>query len=120
MAANPAGAVVDPMRQAYARMGFVASAVDALVVTQAIDTIDELKILDDKQAASLCQVIRRPGGTIPNPAASTRGTAPTIRDPGVSISLKAETNLTLAVYYIRHGDRVSQPRAATDLTLTNI
>ena len=120
MAANAAGAAVDPMRQAYARMGFVASAVDALVVTQAIDTIDELKILDDKQAASLCQVIRRPGGTIPNPGAATRGAAATIRDPGVSISLKAETNLTLAVYYVRHGDRISRPRAAADLTLINI
>ena len=55
---------------------------------QGIDSVDEIKTLDDEMAENNCKVICRPGGT------SVGGGA----DPGVKVSGRAEdVNLTVKV-----------------------
>ena len=64
-----------------------------------------MKLLKDEEVESLCKVIRRPaGGTVPaaNPAAAP------VPYPGIQVSLKAENQMKLLVFYLRHQERVSQ------------
>ena len=65
--------------------------------------------------------MRRPGGTVPNPAAQGNNAAPaTIPNPGHAIPEVAEHNLTMAVYFLNHRKRVSRPTLAGDVTLPAI
>lgn len=63
---------------------------------QGIDAINELRNFDDRGVERHCQVLRKPGGTIPNPnAQAARGPA-VIPNPGYNVSVKAEENLEQA------------------------
>ena len=57
------------MRAMFIRLGFSAAAATAIVDTQGIDTLEEVRFLSDDEAEGLCSVVRKPGGTIPNPNA---------------------------------------------------
>ena len=57
------------MRAAMVRIGFSEQAAQALVEEQGITTLEEIRLLSDDEIESLCKVIRRPCGTIPQPAA---------------------------------------------------
>ena len=86
------------MRQAYVRLGFTQAAALAITDVQGVDSIEELRMLKDAEIANLCKVMRRPGGTIPNPNAAVAGQPATIPNPGIPISLMAENRLVLAAY----------------------
>ena len=48
---------------------FSPDAADAIVQGQGVDTVDAFLHLEDEQVESLCKVVRRPGGSVDNPAA---------------------------------------------------
>ena len=110
-------AQVAALRQAYVRLGFTNLAAHAITDDQQIDTIAELSLLQDDDIETLCKVVRRPGGTIPNPVGDEPQLVP---DPGVPISLRAETNLKLAAYWVRHQGRISREPSAVNITLENV
>eukprot|EP00804_Cyclotella_cryptica_P003089 CCRYP_006074-RA/>CCRYP_006074-RA protein AED:0.29 eAED:0.04 QI:0/0/0/0.75/0.33/0.5/4/0/1079 len=92
------------------RMGFTPEAAQLVTGDQGIDSVDELRNLDDDKASNLCRVLRRPGGT------NAAGAA----DPGTKVSARAEDNLKLAIYYVKHQDRVSRAVNVGEITLTNV
>jgi ribosomal protein S13 len=52
------------MRATFTRIGFSEPDAQALVEEQGIDSLEEVKLLTDDEIESLCEVIRRPGGTM--------------------------------------------------------
>jgi hypothetical protein len=103
------------MRGVMTRIGFSEAAAQALVEEQGMNELEEIRLLSDDEVESLCKVIRRPGGTIPNPAGG-----PPIPAPGVQVNQRAEGHLKLLAFYLRHQERVSRPVNAPDLTLATI
>lgn len=98
------------------RLGFSNDAAQAITGDQGIDSIDELKVLSDAEVENLCKVVRRPGGTVPNPADA----ANPLPNNGHQVSLRAENNLKLACYYVRHRNRINRPTDAAGITLNNV
>jgi hypothetical protein len=103
------------MRGVMTRIGFSEAAAQALVEDQDMNELKEIKLLSDDEVESLCKVIRRPGGTVPNPA----GGVP-IANPGVQVNQRAEGHLKLLAFYLCHQERVSRKVNAPDLTLAVI
>jgi hypothetical protein len=101
----------------YGRIGFNNGANDNIVDVQGIDSVRELGYLNDNDVENLCKTIRRPGGHLPNPAYVAGGVAlPTIPYTGIMVSQRAETNMQLASYVVRHHSRISR---ATDIGAMN-
>jgi hypothetical protein len=105
------------MRGVMTRIGFSVPAAQALVDEQGMNELEEIRLLTDDEVENLCKVIRRPGGTIPNPAG---GNNPPIPAPGVQVSLRAEGHLKLLAFYLRHMERVSRHVDAATITLATI
>ena len=74
-------------------------------------------MLEDNDIKNLCSVLQKPGDTIDNPRAGARGQQAVIRDPGTTVLLKAEQNMKLTAYYLRHAIRTSRPMVAEDITV---
>ena len=87
-----------------------------IIDTQGIDSVEELRNLDEAAVKGLCQALKKPGGTIPNPNAGAQGAPAEINNPGYNVSIKVEENLKLAVYYIRHQYRISRPVVVAAIT----
>lgn len=101
------------LRAAFIRLGFTPAAAGEITDQQGIDTRDELKILTDSEIENLCRVIRKPGGTV-----NLNGN--NVPDPGVSVSLRAENNLKLACFYLRHQDRIHRDSVTNNITLVTV
>ena len=116
------------LRTALALVGFSANACRIITDAQDIDSVELLGELDDKEVESLCNTIRKPGGTTTNPAfipaAPGQVQDPTvpaeIRDPGCKISNRAEKNLKLACYFVRHMIRTDRDYTATSITAMSL
>ena len=108
------------LRAALARLGFSAASCTFITDSQGLDSLDELKLLTDSEIESLCKVVRRPGGTMANPAAGAAGQPALIPNPGLPVQLRAELNLKLACYFLRYKDRTSRDVLAADITLPNV
>lgn len=106
-------------RQALIRIGFIQATAEAITDAegQNISTFTEFALLTDSQAESLCKTLRRPGGTIPNPGAAPPAHIP---NPGHVVSLRAENNLKLMCYYIRHKGNTGRNLVWADVTLEGI
>jgi hypothetical protein len=97
------------LRAMYARIGFNNGADDNIIDVQQINSTTELGYLNDEDVVNLCKTIRRPGGHLPNPAFVAGGAFPaTIPYTGIMVSQRAETNLQLAAYTVRHYARISR------------
>ena len=112
-------AAVIAIRTALGCLGYTGAAQIFITDAQALNTLEEFCILTDSEVESLVKVIRRPGGTIADPAP---GAAPDIRipNPGVTVSLRAEFNLKLTCYFLRHKHKTSRTVNANDITLANL
>lgn len=109
------------MRTALQRLGFSDDASRFITEQQGLDALTEFRILKDEEVESLCKVVRRPGGTIPNPAAQQQeGQPATLPNPGIAVSLRAENNLKLACYYLRYKERTSRTVTPDDITLDRV
>jgi len=76
------------MHAALQRLGFSSQAATDIMGDQGIDSVGKLRVLDKKEVESLCEVVRRPGG----PTSTARAT----------VSLWAEANLKLMVFYLKY------------------
>ena len=108
------------IRAALQRLDFSAPAALLITDDQAIDSVQELTLLEDKEVENLCRVLRRPGGTIPNPQAAVVGAPALIGNPGTQVSLRAENNMKFAVYFLKHRTRTSRATTAADITLDQV
>jgi hypothetical protein len=95
-------------RNALQTLGLSAPAATYITGTEDIDSLDELEILDDTDIHNLCETVRNPGGLVPNPNAGAGGATAQIHNPGIPISTRAETNLKLVSYYLRHLQRIGR------------
>ena len=79
-------AAVAAMRTTLTRLGFTQDVAAMITNIQGVNSIDELKFLNDKGVEGLCNNIRKPGGMMPNPDAGTQGEPAMIRNPGQGVS----------------------------------
>ena len=110
MAANPAG-----IQAALQRLGFSIDASISITEDQGLDSLEELAYMTDDKVENLCKVLRRPGGTIPNPAGGNP-----LPHPGHPVSQRAEDNLQLACYFVRFRQRTSRIALADMITVENV
>jgi hypothetical protein len=99
------------------RLRFTIAASTTIVNDQGIDSLAELEILSDEDAEGLCKVVRRPGGSVPNPNAGGIGQPPTIPAAGENVSMMAEANLKLCGYFLRHQKRIGRTADYVAVTL---
>ena len=116
-------------RQALVRLRFSTEAARIITDEQDYDSVESLKELDDNAVSNLCKIVRRPGGVIVNPAATppnnptaaqiaTAAAQPShISNPGVVVSNRAEDNLKLACYFLRHQERISRTVTPADIQM---
>ena len=64
------------------------------IIDEGISSMDDFADFDKEDMVTLCTSVRKPGGTIPDPANATR----TIANPGHSIPSMCESRLILAAY----------------------
>ena len=99
------------LRIMYGRIGFNNGVNNNIVDIQGIDSIRELGYLYDNDVTSNLCTIRRPGaGHLPNPACVAWAVPllpATIPYVGIMVSQRAETNMQLASYTVRHHNRIS-------------
>ena len=103
------------LRTALQRMGFSQDAAVNITTVQGYQELDDFKHLMDDEIDNLAHGMRRPGGTIPNPAGA--GTVP---NPGILVPSRATHNLKLMCYYLRYKERLSRPVTATDITIPHV
>jgi hypothetical protein len=117
-------AIVAGMKTGLRAIGFSNASSDEIVDEQGYDSLTALAELTDQTCIDLVTLIRRPGGTIPNPAAPAAGGAilPPIPNPGIKVGHRALTNLKTASFVARHLIRTSRPldSPATVLTLATL
>jgi hypothetical protein len=102
------------MCQLFQHMGYSQVAVTAIVDEQGIDSLDELWIWMRRSRTS-ARSIHHPGGQIANPNLLQQGN---IRNPGSSVPLCVESNMTLAKWMIVHKPlHISHPCQPGDVTL---
>ena len=113
------------LRIMYGHIGFNKSCSNNNIVDvqEGIDSVRELGYLYDNDVTNLCKTIRCPGGHLPNPA-FTAGAVPllpaTIPYVGIMMSQRAETNMQLAFYTVRHHNRASRVTNVGAMNLTLI
>ena len=115
---------VPACRAALVRLGFSAAAALSVTDTSAISQIDQFRYMTDEEVEQLVKTIRRPGGTIANPAhnpaAVVAGVPATIANPGTTVNVISESNMKLMVYYIKHRDRTSRNTTWAEITLDEV
>jgi hypothetical protein len=84
--------------------------------------LEEVVFLNDKDIDSLVKQLRRPGGVIAGPTivgGDAQGApVPLVANTGHSVSIRAETNLKLAVFYLLHQARISRIVLPASIALT--
>jgi hypothetical protein len=111
------------LRMMFDRIGFINGANDNIVDIQGIDSVRELSYLNDEDCGNLCKTIRRPGGHLQNPlfvAGQIPALQPTIPYTGIMVSQRAETNMQLASYTVRHHMRISRITNIAQMNPTSI
>jgi hypothetical protein len=106
-----------------ASIGFTEATLREQFNAQGLTSIDEVKELTDDDIKEICKIIRKPGGTIPNPAfgpGMAAGIPEVLANPGIPISFMQEKRLKLFAYYLRHLDRIQCPFQATHATIAHL
>jgi hypothetical protein len=98
-------------------MGFTNPMATCITTEQGINSLEELEDVEDKAVERLCQALKKPGRTVPNPNAGAPGAPAQIPNPGFNVSIKAEENLKLAAYLVRHQRRISRPSTVAAITI---
>jgi hypothetical protein len=91
------------MRAMFELLGFAPGAAASLEGNDdGINTLEDVVFLNDKDIDSLVKQLQRPGGIIYGPTivgGSVQGNpGPLVANPGHSVSIRADTNLKLAVF----------------------
>jgi hypothetical protein len=111
------------MRAMFERLGLNTGAASSLEGNHhGINTLEEVVFINDKDIDSLVKQLRRPGGMIAGPTivgGATQGAPiPIVANPGHSVSIRAGTNLKLAVFYLRHQAWISRIVLPASIVLT--
>jgi hypothetical protein len=113
---------LEAMRAMFERLGFTPGAAASLEGNDhGINTLEELVFLNDNDIDSLVKQLRRPGGgagPMIVAGAEQGNPGPLAANPGHSVSIRAETNLKLAVFYLRHQARISRIVAPASIAIT--
>lgn len=93
----------------FVRLGFSQEA-SAILTDQAQQnmSLEVMTQFEDDECKTLCQNLRRPGGTIQIPAAQVGANPQNVPNPGVAVSAQAEINLKVACFMVRHYNRVNR------------
>jgi hypothetical protein len=91
---------------AFTPMGFSFAAAQSLVEDHQINSLEEIRYLQDTEIEGLCNHYNMEDD-------------PAIPNPGILVPVRAERNLKLAAYWLNHQVRVSRAVAEADLTLAN-
>jgi hypothetical protein len=87
-----------------------------------INTLEEVVFLNDKYIDNLVKQIRRPGAMIAVPVifggAAQGNPGSLVAYPGNFVSIRDETNLKLAVFYLCHQSRISRTVEPASVALT--
>jgi hypothetical protein len=107
----------------FERLGFTPGAAASLEGNDhGINTLEEVVFLNDNAIDSLVKQLWCPGGMIAGPTivggAAQGNPGPLVSNPGQSVSIRAATNLKLAVFYLRHQVRISRIVAPASVSLT--
>jgi ribosomal protein S13 len=102
------------VRTALVRIGFLDAAAQAITDEQGIDSLEEIRLLSDDEISNLAKLICRPGGVIPGQVNAAGNAVP---NPGIQVNARAETNLKLAAFYLRHQVRIGRTVTQADVTL---
>jgi hypothetical protein len=111
------------LRTAFVRLGFSVDAARQITDGQNIDTLEEVKLLQDTDVSDLCKALKRPGGTIPDPnqvAGAVGAAVQMIPNCGVNVPAVAETYLKLTAYFLCHRGRISHPVMAAEITIPTV
>ena len=92
----------------------------AVIDNQDIVSYEELGFLSDVEVESLYKTVYYPGGPIANPYAGIAGQPATIPNTGIQVSLRAENNLKLAAWFVRHKVKTSRQIVPANITLQAI
>jgi hypothetical protein len=111
------------MRAMFERLGFTPVASASMEGNDhGINALEEVVFLNDKDIDSLVKQLRRPGGMIAGHTlvggAAQGNPGPLAANPGHSVSVRAETNLKLALFYLCHQARISRFVAPASVALT--
>jgi hypothetical protein len=111
------------MRAMCERLGFTPGAAESFEGNDhGINTLEEVVFLNDKYIDSLVKQLRRPGGMISGPTffggAAQDNPGPLVDNTGHSVSIRAETNLKLSVFYLLHQALISRIVAPASVALT--
>jgi hypothetical protein len=97
------------MRQIFVCLGFPITTAKAIFNKQGITGLSEMRLLLDDDVESLCRALCYPGGQI-------EVDEEMVNNPGNHVPLKAEQNMKLACYWLRHLDQTSQTTAIASIT----
>jgi len=91
---------------------------------QGFDSFDSLRNFSDQDVKDIAELIRRPGGQIPNPAfnaaAPVAGVPPFITNPGAQIGFGTVKLLRQFVHFARFFHAIQRPVAAASATLARL
>lgn len=88
---------------------------------QGLNNYDDFLTLTEKDIADICSNVRKPGGTIANPALVAGGNQPAlIPNPGTPIGYVFEKRLKMLRYYRLHLQRIQRPFDDTTATLARL
>jgi hypothetical protein len=80
-----------------------------------VDSLDEVKWMDgEDDVGNMIKRVNRPGGTV---TVDTGNEAVTTPNVGLHVSLRAENNLKLCVYFLKHMERVQRVPTSASITL---
>jgi hypothetical protein len=107
----------------FERLGFTPGTAASLEGNDhGTNPLEEVVFPNDKDIDSLVKQLRRPGGMISGPTivggAAQGNPGPLVANHGHSLSIRDETNLKLAVCYLRHQARISRIVAPASVALT--
>ena len=108
------------LRVDLTRLGFLAKVAGFITNNQRLDTLDELKVLTNDEIESFCKVVRRPGGTVPNPNVGDPGQAAKLSNPGEQVLLQSDLNLKLTFYYLLFKYQTIHVVGSSDINLVNV
>ena len=103
---------------ALVRIGFLDAAAQAITKEQGgINLLEEIRLLSDDEISNVAKLLRRPGGVVPGVVNAAGNAVP---NPGIQVNARAETNLKLMSFYLRHHVRIGMTVTPADVTLENI
>jgi hypothetical protein len=97
------------------RLGFTQEAASYTTRACNVDSLDEVKWMDgEDDVGNIIKRVNRPGGTVTVGTGNEEVTTPNV---WLQVSLRAENNLKLCVYFLKHMERVQRVPTAASITL---